>query len=62
MPVPVANGPVNYDDRVQGDIESTAAKQPRELTAMFEAISGSEALRKDYEVETITIVNRHIFN
>lgn len=34
---------------LQGDIESTAAKQPKELTAMFEAISGSEALRRDYE-------------
>ena len=34
---------------MQGDIESTAAKQPKDLTAMFEAISGSEGLRKDYD-------------
>ncbi|GBG59523.1 hypothetical protein CBR_g38546 [Chara braunii] len=33
----------------QGDVESIAAKNPKELTAMFEQISGSEELRKSYE-------------
>lgn len=35
---------------MQGDIESVAAMNPKELTALFEAVSGSEALRKDYDV------------
>lgn len=33
---------------VQGDIESVAAKSPKELTTLFEHISGSEAFRADY--------------
>jgi len=32
----------------QGDIESVAAKTPKELTTLFEHISGSEAFRADY--------------
>ncbi len=35
----------------QGDIESVAAMQPRDVTTLFESISGSEALRKDYEAK-----------
>lgn len=34
---------------VQGDVESIASKNPKELTALFEQISGSEELKKDYE-------------
>ena len=34
---------------VQGDIESVAAMSPKDLTAMFEVISGSDAYRKEYE-------------
>jgi len=34
---------------VQGDIESIASMDPKGLTAKFEAVSGSEGLRKDYE-------------
>lgn len=30
-------------------MESIASKSPKELTALFEQISGSEELRKDYE-------------
>ena len=33
---------------MQGDIESVAAKSPKELTTLFEHISGSEAFRADY--------------
>ena len=33
----------------QGDIESVAQMSPKDLTAMFETISGSGALRKEYE-------------
>lgn len=33
----------------QGDVESIASKNPKELTALFEQISGSEELKKDYE-------------
>ncbi len=33
----------------QGDVESVASKTPRELTALLEAVSGSGALRADYE-------------
>jgi len=37
----------------QGDIESVAQMSPKDLTAMFETISGSAALRKEYdEAET----------
>lgn len=34
---------------MQGDIESVAAMSPKDLTAMFEVISGSDAYRKDYD-------------
>jgi hypothetical protein len=33
----------------QGDIESVAQMNPKELTSVFEAVSGSEDLRKDYD-------------
>ena len=33
----------------QGDIENVAQMQPRDLTALFEAISGSGAYRQQYE-------------
>ncbi|XP_010262325.1 PREDICTED: structural maintenance of chromosomes protein 1 [Nelumbo nucifera] len=33
----------------QGDVESIASKNPKELTALLEQISGSEDLKKDYE-------------
>lgn len=33
----------------QGDVESIASKNPKELTALFEQISGSEECKKDYE-------------
>ncbi|XP_024540007.1 structural maintenance of chromosomes protein 1-like [Selaginella moellendorffii] len=33
----------------QGDVESIASKNPKELTSLFEQISGSEELKKDYE-------------
>ena len=33
----------------QGDVEATAARQGKELTAFFEQISGSDGLQKDYE-------------
>eukprot|EP00252_Welwitschia_mirabilis_P022634 TRINITY_DN6180_c0_g1_i1.p1 TRINITY_DN6180_c0_g1~~TRINITY_DN6180_c0_g1_i1.p1 ORF type:complete len:1224 (-),score=352.15 TRINITY_DN6180_c0_g1_i1:258-3929(-) len=33
----------------QGDVESIASKNPKELTALFEHISGSEEFKKDYE-------------
>ncbi|XP_073102546.1 structural maintenance of chromosomes protein 1 [Elaeis guineensis] len=33
----------------QGDVESIASKNPRELTALLEQISGSDELKKDYE-------------
>ena len=33
----------------QGDVESIASKNPKELTALFEQISGSEDYKKDYE-------------
>ncbi|CAN1270479.1 Structural maintenance of chromosomes protein 1 [Linum perenne] len=33
----------------QGDVESIASKNPKELTALLEQISGSEELKKDYE-------------
>ena len=33
----------------QGDVESVASKTPRELTALLEAVSGSGALKADYE-------------
>mgnify|MGYP002775710628 CR=1 FL=1 len=32
-----------------GDVESIASKNPKELTALFEQISGSEDYKKDYE-------------
>ncbi|GLJ44239.1 hypothetical protein SUGI_0924170 [Cryptomeria japonica] len=34
---------------LQGDVESIASKNPKELTALFENISGSEEFKKDYE-------------
>lgn len=34
---------------LQGDVESIAAKNPKELTALLEQISGSDDLKKDYE-------------
>jgi len=34
---------------VQGDIENVAQMQPRDLTALFEHISGSAAYRGQYE-------------
>lgn len=34
---------------MQGDIESVAAMSPKDLTDLFELISGSEAFRKPYE-------------
>ncbi|KAJ4840549.1 Structural maintenance of chromosomes protein 1 [Turnera subulata] len=33
----------------QGDVESIASKNPKELTAMFEQISGSDELKRQYE-------------
>lgn len=33
----------------QGDVEATAQRQGKELTAFFEQISGSEAFRQEYE-------------
>lgn len=33
----------------QGDVESIASKNPKELTALLEQISGSDDLKKDYE-------------
>ncbi|KAI5069842.1 hypothetical protein GOP47_0016143 [Adiantum capillus-veneris] len=33
----------------QGDVESIASKNPKEITALFEQISGSEECKKDYE-------------
>ncbi|XP_048136276.1 structural maintenance of chromosomes protein 1 [Rhodamnia argentea] len=33
----------------QGDVESIASKNPKELTALLEQISGSEELKRDYE-------------
>lgn len=33
----------------QGDVESIASKNPKELTALFEQISGSEDLKREYE-------------
>ena len=34
---------------MQGDIESVAGMSPKDLTSLFEVISGSDAYRKDYE-------------
>ncbi|KAF5482401.1 hypothetical protein F2P56_002975 [Juglans regia] len=33
----------------QGDVESIASKNPKELTALLEQISGSDELRRDYD-------------
>ena len=33
----------------QGDVESIASKNPKELSALLEQISGSDELKKDYE-------------
>jgi len=33
----------------QGDVQSTASKTPKELTALIEKISGSDKYKKDYE-------------
>lgn len=35
----------------QGDVESIASRNPKELTELFEQISGSDALQKDYEAK-----------
>ncbi|KAL5796522.1 hypothetical protein ACOSQ2_001342 [Xanthoceras sorbifolium] len=35
----------------QGDVESIASKNPKELTALLEQISGSEEHKRDYEVK-----------
>jgi structural maintenance of chromosome 1 len=34
---------------LQGAVESIAMKNPKERTALFEEISGSGALKKEYE-------------
>lgn len=34
---------------MQGDVESIASKNPKELTGLLEQISGSEEQKKDYE-------------
>lgn len=34
----------------QGDVESIASKNPKELTGLLEQISGSDELKKDYDV------------
>lgn len=34
---------------VQGDVESIASKNPKELTGLLEQISGSDELKRDYE-------------
>ncbi|KAH9729365.1 Structural maintenance of chromosomes protein 1 [Citrus sinensis] len=34
----------------QGDVESIASKNPKELTALLEQISGSDELKREYEV------------
>lgn len=33
----------------QGDVEATAQRQGKELTAFFEQISGSDGFQKEYE-------------
>jgi structural maintenance of chromosome 1 len=40
---------INYSDHTKGDVESIAQKSPKDLTALFEQISGSDELKKDYE-------------
>lgn len=41
---------VVYDvDFVQGDVESVASKNSKELTGLIEQISGSDELKKEYE-------------
>ncbi len=42
----------------QGDIESVAAMNPKELTVLFEAVSGSEALRREYEEAQVRITGQ----
>lgn len=43
-------GAYNLENFVlQGDVESIASKNPKELTALLEQISGSDDLKKDYE-------------
>ncbi len=37
----------------QGDVESVAAKSPKELTAFIEKVAGSEQYKKDYEAARI---------
>ncbi|KAK3193546.1 hypothetical protein Dsin_024856 [Dipteronia sinensis] len=37
----------------QGDVESIASKNPKELTALLEHISGSEEHKRDYEVKEL---------
>ena len=36
-------------DFVQGDVESVASKNSKELTGLLEQISGSDELKKEYE-------------
>lgn len=35
---------------MKGDVESIASKNPKELTALLEQISGSDELKREYEV------------
>lgn len=35
---------------MQGDVESIASKNPKELTALVEQISGSDECKRDYEL------------
>ncbi|CAM6049750.1 unnamed protein product [Sphagnum compactum] len=49
----------------QGDVESIASKSPKELTGLFEQISGSEDLKKDYEeleVQKARAEEKTVFN
>jgi structural maintenance of chromosome 1 len=40
--------PSLHDCILQGDIEKVASRSPEQLTQLFEQISGSDALAKDY--------------
>lgn len=40
---------------IQGDIESVAQMTPRQLTELFEKVSGSGLLRKDYEERQVPL-------
>ena len=37
----------------QGDIESVASKSPKDLTSLVETVSGSEELKKEYELARV---------